>query len=138
MKNKKGFTLVEILAVIVILSVVVIIAFPSIQNALSSSKHGLSELEKGTIKDSAETIILEVINCDIDENVYNVLKIPNTKTCSEVNDLVVGKTIRIYVEDMRTYGFITDVSERCSGTVKIKTNASNYQVTVNTSGITCS
>ena len=38
MKNKKGFTLVELLAVIVVLSLVMIIAIPAITKNTSSAK----------------------------------------------------------------------------------------------------
>ena len=38
MKNKKGFTLVELLAVIVILAVILVIAIPRILDVIDSSK----------------------------------------------------------------------------------------------------
>lgn len=137
MKNKKGFTLVEILAVIVILSVLIIIAAPVVQNALSASNHGMSEFEKSAITDSAETIVLEVIGCDIDNKIRNVLNVSDTLTCTEINDLVVGHTITMSVQDLRTNGFLNDVGERCNGNISVTTDAGSYQVTVNTDNVTC-
>ncbi len=41
MKNKKGFTLVELLAVIVILAVILVIAIPQIMKTIRASKIGV-------------------------------------------------------------------------------------------------
>ncbi|MBQ1813066.1 MAG: prepilin-type N-terminal cleavage/methylation domain-containing protein [Bacilli bacterium] len=38
MKNKKGFTLVELLAVIVILAIILIIAIPQIMNTIKTTR----------------------------------------------------------------------------------------------------
>jgi len=40
MKNKEGFTLVELLAVIVVLAIIIIIALPNIVNAMNKAKEG--------------------------------------------------------------------------------------------------
>lgn len=42
-KNKKGFTLVELLAVIVILGVLLIIAVPAVTRLISSSRQGAAD-----------------------------------------------------------------------------------------------
>ena len=44
MKKKKGFTLVELLAVIVILAVILIIAMPKISDVIKNSKSGWKEI----------------------------------------------------------------------------------------------
>ena len=43
MNMKKGFTLVELLAVIVILAIILAIAIPGISNIIDSSKKGAAE-----------------------------------------------------------------------------------------------
>ena len=50
MKKKKGFTLVELLAVIVILAVILVIAVPRISDVIKNSK-------KASFESSAKTII---------------------------------------------------------------------------------
>lgn len=52
--NKKGFTLVELLAVIVILLAISIIAIPSISSAIERSKNKTLERKKDVIESYAE------------------------------------------------------------------------------------
>ena len=58
MKNKKGFTLVELLAVIVILGVLLVIAVPAISNVQEDAK------KKAAI-DNALTVLKGFESCDI-------------------------------------------------------------------------
>lgn len=54
-KRKRGFTLVELLAVIVILAVILVIAVPSIMSVIEDSKKGSLESSTKMIASSAET-----------------------------------------------------------------------------------
>ena len=53
MKNNKGFTLVELLAVIVVLSLVMIIAIPAITKNTSSAKEAILKTKVNLIVDEA-------------------------------------------------------------------------------------
>lgn len=53
MKNKKGFTLVELLAVIVVLSLVMIIAIPAITKNTSSAKKAILKTKVNLIVDES-------------------------------------------------------------------------------------
>lgn len=57
--SKKGFTLVELLAVLVLLSVIVLVAFPSILGAFKSTDSKVNENTKELLKANARTYVNE-------------------------------------------------------------------------------
>ena len=57
MKNRKGFTLVELLAVITILSIIALVATISVANMLKESKKNLTSAQLASIKESRSLII---------------------------------------------------------------------------------
>ena len=59
MKKIKGFTLVELLAVIVILAVILIIAMPRISDVISNSKKASLEATAKTVASQAEKKLME-------------------------------------------------------------------------------
>ena len=54
MKNKKGFTLVELLAIIVILAIIAIIAVPIILNMIEEAKKGAFKSSANGYKDAVQ------------------------------------------------------------------------------------
>ena len=54
MKNKKGFTLIEILAVIVILGIIMVIAIPEISHFITRSKMDALKVSADGIVRAAE------------------------------------------------------------------------------------
>ena len=69
-KNNKGFTLVELLVVIVILIAIVSIAIPSITSSMERSKEKLNEGKKETIGTAAE-LYLNTTNRSALESFYD-------------------------------------------------------------------
>ena len=136
MKNKKGFTLVELLAVIVILGIIAIIAIPSVMNAVNQAKNKISEIEKKHLIDGAEEMIMEVISCDMTATDFNYLFNKSISNCSEMQDLVIEKEISTTVTKLKGKGYFEDPSNKCNGEVRITTN-SNYKVAVNTNRVVC-
>jgi len=59
LKNKKGFTLVELLAVIVILAIILAIAIPGISGIINSAKKGSFESDAKMIVTGIEYKVLE-------------------------------------------------------------------------------
>ncbi len=59
---KKGFTLVELLGVIVILGILAVIAFPTIINQITSARGEIDDSSNMLIFDAAENYFLEYAN----------------------------------------------------------------------------
>lgn len=64
MKNKNGFTLVELLAVIAILGVLLTMATLSVVNIMNKSKKDVGEFTKTQIEDAAKTFALDNPTCN--------------------------------------------------------------------------
>lgn len=61
MKNKKkGFTLVELLAVLVVLGIIMIIVAPSAMSAFYKARRSLSEMEQGVVIDAAKIYLTDL------------------------------------------------------------------------------
>ena len=109
MSNKKGFTLIEILAVIIIIGVIAIIAIPSISKYLKSSKDTVYISYEKTMVDAAKNKVVECLsseksNCElpekeeelklyldilIDEGYLDNMKDPETKEfCEAANSYI--------------------------------------------------
>jgi prepilin-type N-terminal cleavage/methylation domain-containing protein len=93
---KKGFTLVELLAVIVILGVVLVLAIPNIKNAIETSYEKTYEFNLENLKSAAKDYFTDkglrinstekrVINITqmVEENYIKVIKDPNTNDVCE-------------------------------------------------------
>lgn len=111
MKNKKGFTLVELLAVIVILGVLLMIAVPAVQNVIKKAKNNATQKQaelfidatkKMTIIDEATSDMviykLSDLDSDVDKNRFTGMVVALKENGSYkyyiyLNDSVNKKTI---------------------------------------------
>lgn len=94
MKKEEGFTLVELLAVIVILGIIVAIAIPSIGNIVSDAETKADKAEVQLIEDAAR--------------LYDV-------------ENEVGSS-GVTTEELKTAGFLDSRDSEVSGTVKYESN----------------
>jgi len=78
MKNKKGFTLVELLAVIVIISIVLIIFAPTLTNSINNKKQDASSAVEKLVLSSGQTYA-------IDNNLQVPLSIPIEELCNYID-----------------------------------------------------
>lgn len=130
--NKKGFTLVELLAVIVILGLLAILVIPNVQESLSKSKKKLLEINREQISESVKVLVNEVIYCDMSNEAKEIFG----SDCNNVKGLLYNG-YEINVNTLISYKILKDEANKCSGIVTVKVNSDNYNVSVDTSGVTC-
>lgn len=70
--NKKGFTLVELIGVVVILGLIALVAFPSLLNQISSSKKQISDSQKSLIISAAKNYVDENKNDYADKTSFEI------------------------------------------------------------------
>ena len=93
LKIKKGFTLAELLGIIIILGVITLIAFPIINKMIKDSKLDAYDAQVKTIIEAARTWAvnnpdrLPGINSTKEENVKELLK-KNKELANEIEDKV--------------------------------------------------
>ena len=105
--NKKGFTLVEILAVIVILSLVITITATKGFGAFDNTKNKITEQNKKAIKEGAKVLITEIENCDDDLEDYkdlcDVFNIEKCSSCDELKNNIDKKGVAISTLKEKNY-----------------------------------
>lgn len=106
-KEQKGFTLVEILAVIAILGLVITVATTAILNILGSTDEKMNEQNRNTIIDGALTYALRELNTEVCSEGFVPKSLddkdPNNKNC----------LTKITVKDLEDKAYISDDSMRC-------------------------
>ncbi|AIF43209.1 prepilin-type N-terminal cleavage/methylation domain-containing protein [Virgibacillus sp. SK37] len=81
LKKQKGFTLVELLAVIAILAIIVAIAVPTIGNVISKSKDDADEANKELIENAAR---LADVNGELVNNTITVSELHSKGYLEEI------------------------------------------------------
>lgn len=128
--NKKGFTLVEVLAVLVILSLLLILTIPSIRDALTNGKNKINEINKKQIEDAAKIIVDEVIYCNMTENAKKALG--DETSCSNAKTKLING-VDIDLKNLE----LDDKSSKCSGTINVKIDSETYKETIDTTNVIC-
>ena len=80
MINKKGFTLMELLGVIIILSILLLIALPSVINSVKNSQSDIDEVTK--------KLIIDAVNLLIDDSNGYYDSSDNSKFCIPLTELI--------------------------------------------------
>ena len=113
--KKRGFTLVELLAVVVILGLLLVVAIPQIQNQLLSKKSAVNAATLEMIYDATENYV------SADPSTFQKVYINSseyTSYCIQLQDLVDAGKLEAPIKDYETGGEFD-----LSYVVNIKTNA---------------
>ena len=132
--NKKGFTLVEVLSVLVILSLLLILTIPSIRDALTNGKNKINEINKKQIEDAAKIIVDEVIYCNMTEIAKDALK---DETSDEISCSIAKTKLINGVNIDLKHLELDDKSSKCSGTINVKIDSETYKETIDTTNVIC-
>lgn len=112
--NKKGFTLVELLAVIVILGLLGLLAIPAIEKTLKKSRTDLYEIQITNIIDGAKNWIAD--------HPYDIPKNNNDELTISLCELKIGSYVDAKISNPRT-----DKMFDCGTKIKIKNVNNTYK-----------
>ena len=112
MKNK-GFTLVELTAVVILLALVSILGFAVINNSISSKKNDIS--------DAMNKIIYEAANIYISYNESNYSKIDGNVYCIKLSELTDMELLQTPLLDP-----VTNKEVSLDNYVKLEVNVNEY------------
>ena len=88
--NKKGFTLIELISVIVILGILALIAFPSILSSINNSEKNLENDNKNIILSGAKSYVNDNANLFLRDSDYSYCIKISTLYDEGYTDTVIG------------------------------------------------
>ncbi len=114
--NKKGFTLVELLAVIVVLGLVITITATKGFGAFDNTKKAITEQNKRAIQESIKLLEVELENCDDETEDFKALDdilSVNSDSCETLISNLKAQTKEINLTSLKEKQFIngTDLEE---------------------------
>ena len=112
--NKKGFTLMEIMTVIIILAVIATISFPLINNLMKQSKQSLYETQIKLVEDAARKMTLEDTSL-LDKNTSSCIDIESIIKSGQIdsdeiidprnNEPITGSVVVTFDSDYNQYDY---------------------------------
>lgn len=125
---KRGFTLIEILAVITILALILAISVPMIMNSRQNAILGLNKAQQKNLKFAGETVGIDLD--DYMSDIYNCLGSWIENKCKMDSN---GKwtEVTLTLDDLIEHEYFDDVQKHCSGSITIVKRDSGYKVNYN-------
>ena len=115
---KKGFTLVELIGVIIILALIALLAFPPILNSIRKTKSELS--------DASKEILYNAVNLYVSENLNDFPKTNGNTFCVTLNTL----SSKEYLPT-KVYDSVTGEEISSDSLIEIKVENNNYTYNMN-------
>ena len=134
--KKDGFTLVELVVVIVILGMLMAFAVPRILNSQTASKKAITDQEKSAIVEAGQMVGIDLT--DYMSEIYNCKSgswIATGNRCKPLNASGKWVEVKISVKDLVDHDYLTDTANHCSGDITITNNGGVYKV--NADNVTC-
>ena len=107
-KKQKGFTLVELLAVIAILGLIITVASTAVINILDSTNEKINEQNRKTVIDGALTYALRELNTEVCSEGFTPKSIndkdPHNKNC----------LTKITIEELKDKAYISNDTKHCN------------------------
>ncbi len=132
--NKKGFTLVELLGVIVIITLILLVALPTLTNVVKNKEGEIEELEEDVIIESTKLFIENNIDQyeKIDNAVYCIplITLKNNEYLKNVNssNILNEKAVKVTVKKDFVYELVDN--NKCSETnYPLKPDLHNHSLT---------
>lgn len=135
--NKKGFTLVELLAVVVVLGLIAAILVPIIQDTLNKSKNKINSINIKQVEDAGKIVAEEILYCDINSNTRGVIANNNLTKCDVTQNVLYNEGITLNISNMKTYKYLSDPNDLCTGYIVVTADENTFKISIDSSGAKC-
>ena len=131
MKNNKGFTLVELLAVVMILGAIMAMASLSYTSYLKRSRDKSFDLAVNSMEDAAQSALQD---CETGASNDTDTGLPTGFCISHSGIPEVGETVTINLSELVNYHYIDQImspyntKEKCTGRVQVRRSTVNASV----------
>ena len=115
---KKGFTLTELIGVVIILALIALLAFPPILNAIRSTK--------GKISDASKEILYNAVGLYVSDNSNTLVRVEGNTYCVTINDLIKGEYL-----PTKVYDSVTGEEIPTDNIIEIKVENNQYKYNMN-------
>ncbi len=115
---KKGFTLTELIGVVIILALIALLAFPPILNAIRETRNEIS--------DASKEILYNAANLYVNDNSNTLVNVEGNTYCVTINELIKGEYLPTTV-----YDSVTGEEIPTDNIIEVKVENNQYKYNMN-------